>query len=95
MKTLFEIPNLRVLKVKFLGPTNIKGSRIKIYEPKRSSDDKIQSVTLSYDYSIGNTQEQAFKFLTEKGFNIVGRGSDVDNYQFFCDNWGNDFVTLK
>jgi len=35
------------VKVRYIGPTNHRGSRIKVFSP----DDR--SVTLSYDYEIG------------------------------------------
>ena len=91
----YEKPNYRQIKVTFVGPTNTRGSRIKIYEPIRYSDEKVKSKIFSYDYSIGNVEDQAFKILSENGFNIVGRASDLDNYIFLCNNWGEDFKQVN
>lgn len=90
----FEVKNYRMFEVTFLGATNYRGSRIKIKEPKRFADDKNPSVVMGYDYAISDTMEQAFQFLTAKGFKIVGRASTADKYIFFTDNWGEDFIEL-
>ena len=87
--------NYRVIKVKFLGATDYTGSRIKIYETKRFNDDKTQSKIFSYDYAVGNVLQQAIGILKEKGFNIVGTGSEFDNYYIICDNWGENFKEIK
>lgn len=93
--TQYDIPNLRQFKVFFLSPTNTRGSRIKIVETKRFNADKTKSVILSYDYTIGDTLEQAIKYLSEKDFNIVARASELDNYVLLCDNWGTNYIDLK
>ena len=72
-KPLLEVENYRQIKIKYISPTNHRGSRLCIYEPKRYNKDKTEKVYLSYDYSIGCIQEQAFKYLTDKGFNIVAK----------------------
>ena len=88
----FEIKNHRTIKVKYLGPTNYRGSRIKIYDTQNK---KTISKTFSYDYEIGNVEEQAFKILIENGWNVVGRGGDFENWIFFCDNWGEDYKHIN
>ena len=92
---LANIQNLRQIKVKYLGATNNRGSRVCIYEPKRYQTESTKRVYLPYCYRLGNIQEQALEYLIEKGFNVVSRGSEVENYIFFCDNWGEDFLELK
>lgn len=91
----YDKPNFRQIKVTFLAPTNTRGARIKIYEPKRYNDDKVQSKVFSYNYEIGNIEDQAYKILTDNGFNVVARCSDVDNYVLLCDNWAENFVQVK
>ena len=61
--------NLHLLSVKYIGPSNARGTRLKI-ESKRFN----QSITLSYDYKIGNIRDQAIQFLQLRGFNILGSG---------------------
>lgn len=87
--------NYRIIKVKFLGATDYTGSRIKIYETKRFKDEKTQSKIFSYDYAVGNVLKQALEILKENGFNIVGTGSEFDNYYIICDNWGENFKEIK
>ena len=94
MTDLNNIPNLRQIKVKYISPTNFRGSRVCIYEPKRYNNDKTKRVYLSYDYAIGNIQEQAYNYLTDKGFNVVSRASEFENYILFVDNWAEDFIEL-
>ena len=94
-KTLNEVSNYRQIKIKYISPTNFRGSRLCIYEPKRYNADKTKKVYLSYDYSIGCIQEQAFKYLQEKGFKIVAKASEFENYIFFADNWADEFRELK
>jgi len=94
-KTLNEVSNYRQIKIKYISPTNSRGSRLCIYEPKRYNTDKTEKVYLSYDYSIGCIQEQSFQYLTEKGFNIVAKASEFENYIFFADNWADEFRELK
>jgi len=65
--------NLHLIAVKYLGPTNSRGSRIKL-ESKRFK----QSITLSYDYRVGNGVNQAMEYLEQKGFRIVGSGEFGD-----------------
>ncbi len=97
MKTLTEkyynIKNTRAIKVKFVGATNTKGSRIKLTDDYLS--ERKQSVFVSYDYSIGNVAEQGLKYLIDKGFNIIARASNENEYIFLVDNWVDDYKTLK
>jgi predicted small secreted protein len=94
-QTLNEIRNYRQIKVKYIPCTNITGSRICIYEPKRYNDDKTIRVYQSYSSRIGCIQEQAFQYLKEKGFNIIAKASEFENYVFLCDNWADEFRELK
>lgn len=88
-------PNLRVFKVKYIAPTNTRGSRVEIKETKRYNDQKDDKVTLSYDYQIGDVLEQALQYLDNKGFEIVARGSEYDHYYILVNSWGEDFKNLK
>ena len=89
------VPNFRKFNVSILGPTNHLGARVKITEPKSYYDDKTFSVTLSYDYEIGNILNQALQYLIKKGFNPVARCMEYKCYTILCDNWGEDYINLK
>jgi hypothetical protein len=96
MQNITEIKNYRQFKVKYLGATSRRGSRVKIYEPKRYNDDKVQSVTLPYDYEISDICQQAINWLNENGFTkIVARCSEFENYILLVDSWGEDYKTLN
>ena len=91
----FQVPNYRMIKVKFLGPTDTRGARVKIYESKRYNDYKTQSIVLSYSYEHADIMEQAYELLIKNGFNVIARASQFENYVFLCDNWGDDFKEIK
>lgn len=90
-----ETPNLRVFKIKYVPPTNNRGSRVEIKETKRYRDQKDDKVLLSYDYEIGDVLEQALRYLKDKGFEIVCRGSENNHYYVLANNWGTNFINLK
>lgn len=95
MKRVHETQNLRMIKVSFLAPTNARGARIKIYETNRYNDEKTQSKIFSYDYRIGDVQQQAFEILQANDFNVICRASEYGNYVLLCDNWGEDFKQIN
>lgn len=78
--------NLRCIQVKFLGPTNTRGARVKITENRNSSKD---SITLNYSYEIGDGLKQAEKYLKEKvGINCIGYTSLGNGlYIILSDSW--------
>jgi len=88
-----DLPNYRQFKVTFLSPNNTRGARVKITEPKRQTQKTI-SVVLSYDYAIGDIQQQAINHLDGLGFTLVARCSDKNSYTILCNNWGLDFIEL-
>tara|TARA_R110002124_G_scaffold281583_1_gene456043 strand:- start:40 stop:327 length:288 start_codon:yes stop_codon:yes gene_type:complete len=90
-----QVKNMRAIRVKFLGATNNKGSRIKLIEQMYKTTD---TITLSYDYAIGNGTEQAIKYLQNKGINILGKSDVKGETILFSNSWqkGNDdFITIK
>jgi hypothetical protein len=66
-----KIPNLHVLRIKYLGATNTRGSRVKI-----TSDRFKQSVTIPFDHALNNIEDMAVAYLEHRndpnGFHIVG-----------------------
>jgi hypothetical protein len=80
----------RVLKAKYLSPTNHRGSRIKI------TDDYFgQSITLPYSYKYGDVVRQTEVLRTDNNFNIIGYGTCNKGYIFMCDNWSDDAIKLS
>ena len=64
--------NLRILHFKYLGPTNTKGSRVKI-------DDKYfsQSITIPYNYKYRSAAETAVAYLIEDGWAVEGINGEI------------------
>ncbi len=59
--------NFHVLRIKYIGPTNARGSRVKI-----TSDRFKQSLTFGYKYELNGIEEMAVSVLEPLGFNILG-----------------------
>ena len=92
---IHEIENHRKFNISFLGPTNYRGARVKISEPKRYHTDKAESVVLSYCYETGDIAQQGLNYLIEKGFKPVSRCSEHKFYTILCDNWAEDFIKIN
>ena len=63
------IQNYHILRIKYIGPTNHNGSRVKII-----SDRFQQSKTIDYDHRFSRITDMAEAWLKEHGFNIIGTG---------------------
>ena len=87
---LDNVSKYRQIKVKYLGATNTRGSRVCIYEPKRYNNGKTDKVLLPYCSTTGCIQKQAFNYLVSKGFNIVAKASGDGKYIFLADNWADE-----
>jgi|TARA_R100000081_G_C4814411_1_gene173684 hypothetical protein len=60
-----------MIHVKYLGPTNTKGSRIKLTDKWFG-----QSKTISYDYRFSSSMEGATSFLIKNGWTVLGRNGE-------------------
>jgi hypothetical protein len=77
--------NYNIIEVKYLGATNTKGSRVKMYSPRFE-----KSKTISFDYSFNSIDEMAMEYLKKQGFDIIGQGQTKDGYAIIT----NTFKTL-
>ena len=59
--------NLQMIQIKYLGATNTKCARLKIIDTRFQA-----SVTLNMVYG-SDMEDQAFEYLTSRGFNIVAK----------------------
>lgn len=91
----YQLPNLRMIKVTYKGPTNTRGSRVQISEDARFNEDRASVKTFSYDYATGDVCQQGLDILTANGFNVVARSGNKDYYIFLVDNWGDDFKKVS
>lgn len=87
------VKNLRIFKTKFV---NRQGNGFtEIREGKFYQDQKEHKILLPYDYDVNDVQKQAIQYLTSKGFQVVGRGSEINHYYIIVDNFGAGFMNLK
>ena len=63
--------NTRLLNFKYFGPTNSKGSRVKITDKRFK-----KSKTIPYDYRYNNAGAVAARYLLDNGWNVVGSNED-------------------
>ena len=87
--------NTITFSIKTLPATNNNGTRVKIAEIKRYNNQKNNSVTLSYNHEIDNPFYQGLEYLEKVGAKIIGYSSNTNEYLVFCNNWGDDYITLK
>ncbi len=84
-----NLKHYRGIKVKFLGATTYKGSRIKLTDERFD-----ESKTIEYKHTGGDTLDQAIDYLMKNGFKIKGYSEMKNEYIVFCDNWGGIFFTF-
>ena len=78
-----------IFSTKFYGPTNYKGSRIKVVNTYTG-----KSKMLPVDCSM-NTQQQVREYLTKQGAVIDGEAPNGDNDHFFICTWDSAINILK
>jgi len=71
IKKPVKLNHLRGFVVKYLSPTNYRGSRVKITDTRHQ-----KGVVLSYDYQIGHTTQQAMAHLLKCGISCDAFTSD-------------------
>jgi hypothetical protein len=65
--------NLLLVNVKYIGPTDYRGSRIKITLPRFG-----ESKTIPYDYDGRDAEEGAVRYLASKGIAPMARACGPD-----------------
>lgn len=70
-----NLENFHVLKASYLGPTNTKGSRVKI-ESERFK----QKIIIPYNYEFAYTLPIAQKHLEKLGFELIGQAEGKNCY---------------
>jgi hypothetical protein len=75
--------NSNMIEVKFIGPTNTRGSRIqlKTYDFKHYNNDRPSVKYLNYDYS-GDTSKQVEKYYKSMGLKCTGCNDRSDVYVY-------------
>ena len=68
--------NFHILEVSYHGPTNSRGSRVRIHSSRFK-----QTIFIPYDYEWDTINEMATAHLIAHGFNVTGQGEGMDcNY---------------
>lgn len=75
----FNLPNYRAFDLKYLGPTNNRGSRVKISDPRFE-----KSKIIPYNHEFNNIGDMALDYLQRIGFEIVGQ---IDNTILFTSDF--------
>lgn len=76
---------LRAFEVKYLGPTNHLGSRVKITDVHNN-----KSVTISFDYLYNNAHEVAEHYLEQQGITILCRAGSTKVDWLLSENFVTD-----
>jgi hypothetical protein len=61
--------NYHIIEVKYIGATNTKGSRVKMYSERFKT-----SKTIAFNYSFNSIDEMAIEYLKKNGFEVLGSG---------------------
>lgn len=72
--------NLHAIEIRFIGPTNTKGARVKLTSCRFN-----ESIIINYDYSKNSIYEIAQEYLESKGFNIIGLAETQKGYMLLSD----------
>ena len=89
VKRLCFTKKYRMIRVKYLGPTTYKGSRVKLYDedlPRASGE----SITIPYDHKYNSCLEIAVYYLLGMGFNV--QGCVIDHVLV---EWGHPYKSIK
>jgi hypothetical protein len=70
--------------VTFLGPSNVRGARVKLQLPDRNLPTK----TISYRYELDGAIETAAQALTDAGFTVVGQTDHLKKAGVLLVQWG-------
>ena len=83
--------NTTGIKVKYLGPTNNLGTRVKLTQLNNN-----KSKVFNYDYNIGSVLEQACIFLDNcnfvKSYNVIIDNTQ-QNYYLININFEGDYIS--
>lgn len=81
--------NYQVIKVQYFGPTNARGSRVKLTDYRFNT-----SKTIPYGYEFNNARDIAIDWLTREGHKVVGQAEAPDHYLLMLDSVEGSFKSL-
>lgn len=71
--------NFHLIEARYFGPTNSRGSRIKLTSSRFE-----QSKTIPYNYEFNNARDIAIDYLEKEGHNVLGSGEVNGHYVIVC-----------
>ena len=84
-------PKSWCLLVKYLGPTNTKGSRVKIinHDLKHRNNDKPLTKTISYNYECNDITQMVLTHLLKNNINLklMARNHRINEYEVLMFEW--------
>ena len=86
-KNVNDISNLRQIRFKFGGQHN---NKIIVHEPNRYNRDVTKRVHLSTSSMTNDLAYHMYELMTSRGWNVVCRANEANEYIFLCNNWGPD-----
>ena len=82
--------NYHLIEARYLGPTETKGSRVKLASARFE-----QSITIPYNYEFNNARDIAIDYLEKEGHNVVGSGEVGNHYVIVVDAVEHEFKPLR
>lgn len=80
-------PRFRGFRVKYFGPGNVRGSRLKITDLRHN-----ESVTMGLDDRFRDASEQAYNWLLDKGIPISAQMLERNEEVFLTHNFNTHIV---
>ena len=89
-----DLNNSMMFEAKYLGPTNNRGSRVKItnYDLSHRNNDKPKSVIISYNYEFNSSADIAQYWLETKGFELIAKNTRKSKVDVFMVKWNWDLL---
>jgi hypothetical protein len=84
--------NSHLIKVKFQGPTNYKGSRVYLSTFDLSNSrqtQKTKGLTLNYDHSFNSSEDIAIDAIQRAGLKVIGMNERGHDSYIMCE-WNFD-----
>ena len=72
----------RVFEVSYKGPTNCRGSRIRIKDCDRD-----KTIFIPYNYEYFDSASGGLAYLQERGFKIVGQATTKNSRLYFTEDF--------
>ena len=80
--TTYDVKPLHAIKMRYLGPTDMVGARVKLISLRFNKD----SVTLPRDYER-SPYEQVARWLKSNGYSLVAQAENPDGHLFLVDEF--------